>query len=83
MPFGIAPAQEEFQRRLNEALQGLDGDIAYDIIAFGVGDTDNEALVDHDRKLSSALQFLLEIDQDISQICTKFQRVLIVRFGEI
>ena len=25
MPFGIAPAPEEFQRRLNEALEGLDG----------------------------------------------------------
>ena len=53
MPFGIAPAPEEFQRRLNEALEGLDGvrTIADDIIFFGVGDTDEEAVVDHDRKL--------------------------------
>ena len=53
MPFGIAPAPEEFQRRLNEALKGLDGvrTIADDIIVFGVGDTDDEAVLDHDRKL--------------------------------
>ena len=58
MPFGIAPAPEEFQRRLNEALEGLDGvrTIADDIIVFGVGDTDDEAVVDHDRKLMALLQ---------------------------
>lgn len=41
MPFGIAPATEEFKCRLNEALEGLDGvrTIADDIIGFGVGDT--------------------------------------------
>lgn len=58
MPFGIAPAPKEFQRRLNEALEGLDGvrTIADDIIVFGVGDTDDEAVVDHDRKLMALLQ---------------------------
>ena len=58
MPFGIAPAPEEFQRRLNEALEGLDGvrTIADDIIVFGVGDTDDEAVVDHDRKLLALLE---------------------------
>ena len=58
MPFGIAPAPEEFQRRLNEALEGLDGvrTIADDIIDFGVGDTDDEAVVDHDLKLMALLQ---------------------------
>ena len=58
MPFGIAPAPEEFQRRLNEALEGLDGvrTIADDIIVFGVGDTDEEAVVDHDHKLVALLE---------------------------
>ena len=58
MLFGISPTPEEFQRRLNEALEGLDGvrTIADDIIAFGVGDTDVEAVVDHDRKLSALLE---------------------------
>ena len=58
MPFGIAPAPEEFQRRLNEALEGLHGvrTIADDIIVFGVGDTDDEAVVDQDRKLLALLE---------------------------
>ena len=45
MPFGIAPATKEFKCRLNEALEGLDGvrTIADDIIAFGVGDTDESS----------------------------------------
>jgi len=58
MPFGIAPAPEKFQRRLNEALEGLDRvrTIADDIIVFGVGDTDDEAVVDHVRKLLTLLE---------------------------
>ena len=57
MPFGIAPAPEEFQRRLNQALEGLGvRTIADDIIVFGVGDTDDEAVVDHDRKFLTLLE---------------------------
>ena len=58
MPFGIAPAPEEFQRRLNQALEGLDGvrTIADDIIIYGVGDTENDAVVDHDRKFLALLE---------------------------
>ena len=46
MPFGISPAPEEFQCRLNEAIEGLEGvrTIADDIIVFGVGDTKDSAL---------------------------------------
>lgn len=58
MPFGIAPTPEEFQRRLNEALEGLDGvrTIADDIIVFGVGDTGDESVVNHDRKFLTLLE---------------------------
>ena len=58
MPFGIAPAPEEFQRRLNHALEGLDGvrTIADDIILYGEGDTENYAVVDHDRKFLALLE---------------------------
>ena len=53
LPFGICLASEEFQRRLNLALQGLDGvrPIADDILVYGVGRTREEATKDHDRKL--------------------------------
>lgn len=44
--------------QLNEALEGLDGvrTIADDIIVFGVGHTDDEAVVDHDCKLLALLE---------------------------
>ena len=53
MPFGLSPAPEEFQRRIDIALEGLPGQkaIADDILVFGSGDTDEEAFRDHDRHL--------------------------------
>jgi len=58
MPFGISPAPEEFQRRLNKAIEGLDGvrTVADDIIVFGVGDTRDSALRDHDTKFQNLLE---------------------------
>ena len=53
MPFGISVAPEEFQKRLDNALKGLNGvePIFEDILLYGVGEKDAEALRDHDTKL--------------------------------
>ena len=50
MPFEISVAPEEFQRRLNDSLLGLNGvkPVADDIIVCGVGYSKDEALKDHD-----------------------------------
>ena len=58
MPFGISVAPEEFQRRLDNALEGLNGvePIFDDILLYGVGETDAEALSDHDTKLRALFQ---------------------------
>lgn len=58
MPFGVAPTPEELQRALNEALEGLDGvrTIADDTTVYGVGDTDDDGVVDHDRKFLALLE---------------------------
>jgi hypothetical protein len=58
MPFGIAPAPEEFQRRISSALAGLPGVVAIhdDIILVGKGDTDAEGSEDHDTKLQELLK---------------------------
>ena len=58
MPFGISPAPEEFQRRLDQALAGLNGckAIADDILVFGCGANDDEAVKDHDENLIALLQ---------------------------
>ena len=53
LPLGVSPAPEEFQRRIDIALEGLPGQkgIADDILVFGAGDTDEQALKDHDGDL--------------------------------
>ena len=50
MPFGISPASEEFQRRMEEALEGLDGNkpIHDDTLVYGCGDNEKEDKEDHD-----------------------------------
>ena len=58
MPFGIAPAPEIFQCRLEQALLGLPGvrNIHDDIIVFGEGDSIDEAVVSHDARMLALLQ---------------------------
>lgn len=57
MPFGISPAPEVFQQRLELAIQNLEGvkPVADDILIYGEGETDAEAIMDHDRKLIKLL----------------------------
>ena len=58
MPFGISVAPEEFQRRIDENLEGLEGvkAIADDILVRGDGDTYEEAIADHDKRLIALLE---------------------------
>ena len=58
MPFGISVAPEEFQRRMDENLEGLDGvkAIANDILTWGDGETIEEAIVNHDKRLLTLLE---------------------------
>ena len=57
MPFGISVAPEEFQRRMDDALGGLEGikPIHDDILIYGCGETDTEAEEDHNRKLRALM----------------------------
>lgn len=58
IPFGLCVASEIFQKRLHQALDGLEGifSIADDIIVYGAGDTAEEANADHDQKFEELLQ---------------------------
>lgn len=53
MPFGISPAPEYFQRKLDQNLEGLNGiyKIADDILITGRGTSIDEAVKDHDTNL--------------------------------
>ena len=52
-PFGISPAGEIFQQRLDQAIDGLDGvrKVADDILIIGNGETQQATVADHDKKL--------------------------------
>ncbi len=58
MPFGISSAPEEFQRRLNETLEGLENleVIADDILIYGIGDDITEAEASHDEAFRALLE---------------------------
>ena len=64
MPFGIATAPDEYQRRQHEVLEGLKGvhDIADDILITGQGETEEEAQQDHDRNLFALLERCREVN---------------------
>ena len=58
LPFEVSVASEIFQKRLNQALDRLDGLLTVhdDMVIYGVGDTEEEATADHNRKLQQFLQ---------------------------
>ena len=59
MPFGISPAGEIFQIRLDEAIDGLEGirTVADDILITGNRATMTEAVTDHDQNLKMLLDW--------------------------
>ena len=53
MLFGCNVSSEIFQKKLQQAIEGHC--VAYDIMLYGVGCTDDEAIADHDTKLQALL----------------------------
>ena len=64
MPFGISSAPEIWQRKMHEAIEGLQGVevIADDFLVCGFGDTVDEAVKDHDENLTAFLQRCRELN---------------------
>ena len=58
MPFGISSAPEEYQRRQDQTVEGLPGvrSIIDDILIYGEGDTEEEAIADHDVKFRALME---------------------------
>ena len=58
MPFGINSAAEEFQMRIHEALDGIEGivNIADDVLVYGSGENLEDAEKDHDNTLRQLLE---------------------------
>ena len=57
MPFGLSSAPEEFQRRIQETLHGLDGVsvVADDALVYGCWETDTETWRDHNENLRKVM----------------------------
>ena len=55
LPFGLSVSSEIFQKRVNQAFEGLEGilNMTHDILVYGVGGNEKEACIDHDRKLEA------------------------------
>ena len=85
MPFGVSPAPEEFQRRIDVALQGLQSVIAVhdDIILWGSGATDQEASEDHDHKLRALLQRCRDVNLKLNRNKVELKQTQITYLGHI
>ncbi|UYV72884.1 K02A2.6-like [Cordylochernes scorpioides] len=76
MPFGISAAPEEFQRRLHEVIEGLEGVevIADDILFFGKGNTTEDTIRDDNIKLEQLLMRArernLKFNKDKIRLCS-------------
>ena len=58
LPFGIFPAPEIFQAKLDEAIHGLTGvaRIVDDLLVWGEGDSTEEADADHNRNITALIK---------------------------
>ena len=64
LPFGLSSAPEEFQRRLQGVLHGVEGIavVADDILVFGTGNTEEVARLSHDARLIKLLKRAREVN---------------------
>ena len=83
LPFGLAVSSEIFQKRLQMALDGLDGVIciADDILVYGIGDNHEQAVKDHDIKLHKLLNRCSERGIRLNKAKTKLRKSEITFLG--
>ncbi|XP_053686301.1 uncharacterized protein LOC128735842 [Sabethes cyaneus] len=85
MPFGISPAPEIFQHKLQEAVDGLKGvrALADDVIIFGCGDTIKEAYSDHNKNLQSFLLRMRDKNVKLNKNKIRLCQTSVKFFGHI
>jgi hypothetical protein len=83
LPFGLSVSSEIFQKRLHQALEGLDGVVcvADDIVVYGCGDNPDEATKDHDQKLIDVLKRCREIGIKLSKEKAEIRKEKITFLG--
>ena len=85
LPFGLCSAPEEFQRRLNHALDGLTGVLTIhdDILIFGEGSTVEEARTDHDSNFHSLMRRCREQNIKLNQDKVNLRRKEVPFMGHV
>lgn len=85
MPFGIAPAPEIFQMKLQEVIQDLEGVecIADDVLIYGTGDTLQEALINHNKCLEKLLTRLEENNVKLNKSKLKLCLTSVKFYGHV
>ena len=69
LPYGLSSSPEEYARRQDNALEGLKGvkTIADDMLVFGVGETTDEAVKDHNDNLRQLMKRCKEVGLKINK----------------
>lgn len=85
LPFGISPAPELYQKMQHEVLEGLEGVecLCDDILGYGCGDTEELAMLDHNRKLRNLLERLRQKNLKLNGAKTKLCRTEVRFFGHM
>ena len=85
LPFGLSVSSEIFQKRVHQALEGLNGalDIADDILVYGVGNNEEEATADHNRNLEALLQRCRERNSALNKDKLKLKREEVPFMGHV
>lgn len=85
LPFGLSVSSEIFQKRLNQALDKLDGLLSVhdDMVVYGSGDTLEAASEDHDRKLAAFLERCRERGIKLNKTKMQLRRTEINYLGHL
>ena len=69
LPYGLSSSPEEYARRQDNALEGLKGvkTIADDMLVFGVGETTDEAVKNHNENLRQLMKRCKEVGLKINK----------------
>ena len=85
LPFGIAVATDEYQRRLHEAFEGLKDIIIIqdDILVLGRGQTEPEASKNHDLALENLLQRARQVNIKFNKDKIKLKQRQVTYMGHV
>ena len=85
MPFGISLAPEVFESKLQECLADLPGVkvIRDDILVVGYGETDSEALINHDQNVIQLLERARQVNLKLNKSKVKLRQAEVKFMGHV